>query len=102
MLVGKAESLVENVSVIEFLYQIDLFSIQLIFTKSIQITKLKGLFNYPNWISISIQHFLNQIKSNISTIQVIKFFNFKSPNFSNTELALKPNKLFKIIVKFEY
>ncbi len=42
-----------------------LFSIQFSFTKSIQIAELNKLFNYPNQASISIQHYLWQIKSNI-------------------------------------
>jgi hypothetical protein len=44
-------------TLIEFLYQTDIFSIQFFFTNSIEITELKNLFNYPNQISISIQHF---------------------------------------------
>jgi hypothetical protein len=52
----------ENVLVIEFLYRIDLSSIQFFFTNLIKINEFKNLFNYQNQITISIQHFC--IKSN--------------------------------------
>ncbi len=46
---------------IEFSYQIDIFSIQFFFTNSIEITEFKNLFDYRNRISISIKHFLYQM-----------------------------------------
>ncbi len=65
-----------------------------IFCKSIQITELKNLFNYSNWISISIQHFLYQIKSNKWTVQAIEFFNIKSPNFFEYRIDTRTNSAF--------
>ncbi len=74
--------LLENVTVIEFLCRIDIFSIQFLFTKSIQITELKNSFNYPNQTAVSIQHFLD-IKSNNWKMQIIKFLNIKLSFFKS-------------------
>jgi hypothetical protein len=56
--------------------------------------QIKRLKNYLNQISISIQHFC--IKSNqiIQLIQVIKFFNFKSPNFFKYRIDIENNSAF--------
>jgi len=70
---------VENVLASEFLWQINIFSFQVLFTKSIQITELGNLLNYPSQTSISIWYYLYQSKSNNWSIQIIKFLNFKLP-----------------------
>ncbi len=70
-----------------------LFSIQFLFTNSIQINKLKNLFNHLNQNSISIHHFLYQIKSNNyylsnnSNIPILKLQNHQT--FSNFQPCLK-------------
>ncbi len=92
----------ENVLVTKFLYWVDLFSIQFFFTKSIQITELKSLCNYPNWISISIHHCLHKIKSNIKQCKYLNFSISNHRTVSNTELTLQSIQHFLIIVKFGY
>jgi hypothetical protein len=68
--------------------------------------QIKKLLNYLNWTSISIQHFLCYIKSNNWTIQIIKFLNFKVPNFFKFQIGIETMKttycLFQIKFITEY
>ncbi len=84
----------ENVSIIEFLYQIYLFSIQFFLTNWIQITKLKKLIQLFELNFNLNSTFLYQIKSNNWTVQVIEYFNFKSPNFFKYCINIKTNSVF--------
>jgi len=78
LLESESLSALENVLVIEFLCQIDLFSFQF-FLQSHSINRIRkpySIIRNRSSISISIQLF-----SNNWTIQIIKIFNFKSLNF---------------------
>jgi hypothetical protein len=70
------------------------FSNSILFYKFNSNNHIKNLFNYPNQISILIQHFSFQMKSNNWTIQVIEFFNFKSLNFFKHWIDIKTNSAF--------
>ncbi len=82
---------VENVSVIEFLYQIDLFSIQFFFTKSIQITKLKIIllsklnfnFNSTFFVSNQIEQ-LNDSNNQIFQFQITELFKIQNRLITNS------------------
>jgi hypothetical protein len=69
------------------------------FSKSIQMTKLKKLiFNYPNQILISIQHFVYQIKTNNSNnwffkLQITECFKFRIEIETNWACGAKFAKL---------
>ena len=93
-------SQLENVTVIEFFVSIWIFSIQFIFTNSIQITELKYLFDdHQKQTSIWIQHFLYHINSNNWRIQTIEYLNLKSLNFVKFQIGIQTNSEFLIYVK---
>ncbi len=70
------------------LCRIDFFQFNSLFTKSVQITELKNLFNYQNQISISIQLFC--IKSNqiVGQCKSSNFWNSKSLNLLKYQIDI--------------
>ncbi len=87
----------KNVSIIEFLYQIDFFHL-IPFHKMNSNNQIKNFLNYSARPSISIQYFC--IKSS-QIIEQLKWLNFSISfqwTFSNTKLTLKPmeQRIFKI------